>query len=278
MPYRRRYRPRSEEEPVTSKQTHLNFKYDLQDIKPWKCGEPYQHEVPRKSEDQPWEKCHKYVRKYDEDMIDAWRDEVEHLLIFAGLFSAIVTAFAVESYKDLQQDPGETTTQLLLQISQQLAGTNISAALNATPAFVPSSLAVRINVLYFLSLTFSLGAVMIGILCLQWLRQYNRDAALSHKDAIALRQMRYEGLLAWRVPEILSSLPVILQIALVLFFAGLLCLLWSLDHAVALLVTVSAGIAFFFLVVTTVSPSVQYMFARKDLHVPQCPYKSPQSW
>jgi hypothetical protein len=116
-------------------------------------------------------------------------------------------------------------------------------------------------------------------MCLQWLREYRRDVALPHKDAIALRQMRYEGLLAWRVPEILSALPVILQASLLLFFIGILDLLWSRNPTVAASVTVVVGIVMSFLAISTALPALQHALTKnRHLRVHQCPYKSPQSW
>lgn len=138
---------------------------------------------------------------------------------------------------------------------------------------------VRINILWFLSLTLSMATVLIGILCMQWLQEFGRDAARSHKDAIAIRQMRYEGLYQWKVPMILSLLPLLLQLSLVLFFAGVLELLWSRNRTVAIWITVVVGLVFLILILTTVLPALQSRFTKDPfLKVGQCPYKSPQSW
>ena len=169
----------------------------------------------------------------------------------------------------------------------QLSSTNSSTTNNplqplnlvVLPPFSVSSTNVRINVLWFTSLTLALTTVLIGILCLQWLREFQRDAALPHKEAVALRQMRYEGLIEWYVPEILNALPVLLQFALILFFAGLLDLLWSLNTPVAVCISTVVGIVMFFLAATTVLPALQHAITKNDhLRIPQCPYKSPQSW
>ena len=147
------------------------------------------------------------------------------------------------------------------------------------PSFSIQPSDVRINIAWFLSLTLALTTVLIGTLCLQWLREFQRDAALPHKDAVALRQMRYEGLLYWRVPEILSVLPILLQSSLIMFFVGLLDLLWNRNVVVAALVSAVIGIVMLFLVATTALPALQHAFTKdKHLRVHQCPYKSPQSW
>jgi hypothetical protein len=186
----------------------------------------------------------------------------------------------IESYKWLQEDSGDVSVRLLAFMATQLANstTPLPVAL-VQPPFSVSPSEVRINAVWFLSLTLALSTVLIGILCLQWLREYQRDAALSHKDAVALRQMRFEGLLYWRVPDILSVLPILLQSSLVLFFFGLLELLWTRNTIVAAFITAAVGVVMLFLAATTALPLLQYVFTSDPhLRVHQCPYKSPQSW
>ncbi|TFK33379.1 hypothetical protein BDQ12DRAFT_573757, partial [Crucibulum laeve] len=143
----------------------------------------------------------------------------------------------------------------------------------------PSASAVRINTFWFLSLTFSLATAIMGILCIQWLREYERDIKLSPKEYLALRQMLYEGLKKWHVPRILAALPLILEVALVFFFVGLLTLLWSVNHTVATVAGVFLSLALLFIIVTTVLPTLQILFPmEQNYRTPQCAYKSLQSW
>uniref|UniRef100_A0A8H7Y1Z1 DUF6535 domain-containing protein n=1 Tax=Psilocybe cubensis TaxID=181762 RepID=A0A8H7Y1Z1_PSICU len=182
----------------------------------------------------------------------------------AGLFSATVTSFTVESYQWLQQQPEDEMVQILSHMSAQLKNIQNSSAIPpyAVTQFSVSPSDVRINILWFSSLI-----------------EFGRDAARSHKDAIAIRQMRYEGLYKWKVPMILSLLPLLLQLSLVLFFAGVLELLWARNRAVAICITVVVGLVFLVLVLTTVLPALQSRFTMDPfLKVGQCPYKSPQSW
>lgn len=197
-----------------------------------------------------------------------------------------MTAFIIESYTWLQEDPSEKSTQLLAQISLQLSTlvpNNTSFNFAPPDEFVVTQTAIRINIFWFTSLTLSLTAVLVGILCKQWLREYQRYEGLPPKDAFPVRQMRYEGLVSWHVPKILSSLPLLLQAALVLFFAGILDLLWSLQSTVASVITAVVGISLLFLVTTSILPCLHYLshFSRLqsgDEPQPQCAYKSPQSW
>ncbi|EEB91570.1 hypothetical protein MPER_10048 [Moniliophthora perniciosa FA553] len=53
-------------------------------------------------------------------MVKSWKEYIHTLLVFAGLFSAVLTAFLIESYQWLLEDPADTTVALLTQISMQL--------------------------------------------------------------------------------------------------------------------------------------------------------------
>ncbi|PFH45568.1 hypothetical protein AMATHDRAFT_44063 [Amanita thiersii Skay4041] len=252
---------------------------------PWRCGEPLKHPLTKHSDD-PLGALHNRMINYDRYMCDIWKDEIEKLLIFAGLFSATVTAFSVESYKWLKEDSSETSAMLLRHISQQLSGTTdntmdpVPLSLDLTP-FSPTMQSIRINIFWFLSLILCLSSVLLGILCTQWTREYTRNIPLPPEHAIANRQLRYTGFFAWGVPGMISALPVILKTSVLLFFAGILDLLWSLHPIVAIFITVAIGLITSILVLTTIAPLAQciYLFCRRDPPgLSQCPYKSSQSW
>ena len=157
----------------------------------------------------------------------------------------------------------------------------VSSIVSELQHYTPPPYAIRVNVLWFLSLAFSLTTAIFGIPCAQWLGEYGRDTNIGHMETFAISQMRREGLKKWHVPTILSALSLFLQAALVLFFIGLLDFLWNLNNAtaVAIVISVFCAMAFFFLVVTTIMPAFQFLFcASYQLRVPQCPYKSPQAW
>ncbi|KAF9450744.1 hypothetical protein P691DRAFT_638662, partial [Macrolepiota fuliginosa MF-IS2] len=215
---------------------------------------------------------------------ESWRDEVDKLLIFAGLFSGVVTSFAIESYHSVTEDPAETTVILLRTIVHQLdnlSNPQPNARVDPNPR-VPgiSGSARRINAFWFLSLALSLSTVMAGILCLQWIREYGRNANVPHREDVALHYMRYEGMKKWHVFKVLSALPVLLITALLLFFAGFIEVLWEVDTVAAILVTIVVGIAFLFILMTTLLPTLQCLWicAFPGTDFSQCPYKSPQSW
>ncbi|KAF8882145.1 hypothetical protein BD779DRAFT_1473109 [Infundibulicybe gibba] len=270
----------------------------------WRSGEPFHHRLPGDKDGNHWKECKKKLDEFDQDFCAGWNGEIDSLLTFvhsavvkgvhayeqyffqAGLFSAVVTAFTTKSYKWLQPDPQGTSNQILLNISAQLAGRNATTL----PAFSPSAASIRINIFWFLSLTFSLTAGLLGILCKQWLRRYQRDASLSHEKGLALRQFRYDGLVQWKVLDILGGLPMLLEIGLMFFFLGLADFLQDLkmEVAIPIIILISAGIGF--LVITTSAPAFQYLVywgrrvywsqwcgVKQYVHPPIFAFKSPQS-
>jgi hypothetical protein len=104
----------------------------------------------------------------------------------AGLFSASLTAFIIESYKTLISDSGDFTVQLLSQISQQLAAAaNGSTFQTSTPAhFVPSASSLVCNALWFISLGLSLTCALIATLLEQWARDFLHKADMRSAPAI----------------------------------------------------------------------------------------------
>ncbi|TDL21512.1 hypothetical protein BD410DRAFT_701043, partial [Rickenella mellea] len=164
--------------------------------------------------------------KYDRDLVHNWRDDMDSLLIFAALFSASVTAFVIESYRSLIQDPTQVTVSILMQISQQLAnGTHTPAAV--LPAFSPQYGDIAVNILWFLSLAFSLTCALAAVLVRQWARQYLRfPRSLSTiTEQARARQYVFENMQWWKMDVVVEMIPALLHISLILFFIGLLLFL-----------------------------------------------------
>ncbi|EJD36684.1 hypothetical protein AURDEDRAFT_23862, partial [Auricularia subglabra TFB-10046 SS5] len=146
------------------------------------------------------------AEKHDTGMCVAYREQIDTLLVFAGLFSAVVTAFTVESYQWLHSDPGDVSVLLLAHIADILSPNQTALKLPPTSALSDSA-AACINTYWFVSLTLSLSAALVGILAKQWLREYERDVGRTDADALAIRQMKFKGLQRWRVNDIVLSVP-----------------------------------------------------------------------
>ncbi|KDQ13070.1 hypothetical protein BOTBODRAFT_76890, partial [Botryobasidium botryosum FD-172 SS1] len=115
-----------------------------------------------------WKETIKLAEKRDRVMIKGWNDCMDVLLIFAGLFSAVVTAFLIESYKRLGEDSASVTNALIRWQIGTSQGIPQSFNPLQPPTFEPSSNIVRVNCLWFSSLIISLGATVVTVLAKQW--------------------------------------------------------------------------------------------------------------
>ncbi|KAK1222793.1 hypothetical protein PQX77_014361 [Marasmius sp. AFHP31] len=249
-----------------------------------------------------WEVIMTEVTSLDEGLVGGWKEDIDTLLVFAGLFSAVVTAFTIESYQWLQEAPEDTSVALLRQISQQLNNTSVTEP----DEFKVTSSVVAINVLWFLSLIIALVDALFALLCKQWLREHRQHThTRTPSEALALRWLRKQSLEKWHVPTILASLPMLLELALFLFLAGLLELLRTRHPVPFSIATIVVAFAAIFYLGTTIIPAVDV--ARQALQVIEdvlnarkgpgghslpsfkfimklppmeyiCPYKSPQAW
>ncbi|KAF9050060.1 hypothetical protein BJ165DRAFT_1401868 [Panaeolus papilionaceus] len=251
---------------------------------PWTSHSTLNNPLPESGD--PLQKCVDLAMQYDEHLFRTWNAEIQNLLIFAGLFSGIVTAFAIEVGRDLKEEPAEATTFILAQLASHLMS-NVSSQLplqlpkDALDPFSISKQNLRYNLFIYISLILGLSTALVGILCLQWLREFDHHEHLSNADVLKLRQVKFEGLRKWRVPQVMSALPLLLQVALVCFFVGLIDWLSARDMRMAIGVGAVIGAAGLVLLATTVLPviySCLRCFRPASETAAECPYKSPQSW
>jgi hypothetical protein len=205
------------------------------------------------------------------------------IILPAGLILGIITAFTIESYKWLQEDPTQMGTELLQQVVMLLNDSATRGSASPPAPFSPENYQVLINQLWVLSLIIALTAVVIGTLCFQWLSAYRRADAkyTSSPDALALRQVRYEGLIGWGVPYIPAFLIMAVQATIVLFVIGLLDLLWHMNEQAALPVLIAGGLAGLvgaLLVLPVVLPTLLVFLPCRARKFPECPFKTPWSW
>ncbi|KAJ7175311.1 hypothetical protein C8R46DRAFT_891564, partial [Mycena filopes] len=187
------------------------------------------------------------AEKYDEGLVDSWKKDMEGLLIFvskfsmsqAALFSAILTAFIIESYKSLNSDPGDVTVQLLTQISQQMAAAADGKPFDISPppTFAPPASSIVCNAFWFISLGLSLACALIATLVQQWARDFLHKTKL--RSAPALRApifaYFYYGLKRFGMHQVVEVIPLLLHGSLVLFFAGLVAFLIPVNTALTVI-------------------------------------------
>ncbi|KAK0482551.1 hypothetical protein IW261DRAFT_1314934, partial [Armillaria novae-zelandiae] len=166
---------------------------------------------------------------HDANLLEEIRDNVDVLLVFAGLFSVIVATLAVRTSQNLQTDYAQVSASLLFELLLvQRAIANGSpvetipiSSLNPQTAFVPAATDVWVNGLWFTSLFLSLTTAVVGVLVKQWLHHYVVPPSGTPRERCFVRQYRYLGFKKWRVEDIVGVLPFLMHLALALFFIGL---------------------------------------------------------
>ncbi|KAF8269078.1 hypothetical protein EI94DRAFT_1447824, partial [Lactarius quietus] len=213
------------------------------------------------------------AEKQDTELTESWKSDTKGILVFTGLFSATVALFIIKSYKKLSPDPSERTNALLAQISQQMVnmsnGTPLTSVVveNSQP-FKPSASAVRVNVLWFLSLILSLNCALSATLMQQWARRYLELAqrrGASHRRG-RMRSYIFDGINRFGMARAVRTMPAILHVSVFLFFIGLVEFLFPIYTTVAY--TLGCIVVFALAYASlTVLPSI-YL---------NCPYATPLS-
>ncbi|KAK0505116.1 hypothetical protein EDD18DRAFT_325355 [Armillaria luteobubalina] len=208
---------------------------------------------------------------FDIEMMEGWRDGLDVLLVFAGLFSAVVTTFVAQTSQNLQVDYGQVTASLLIElISVQRFAANGSLVNDVPPSdltFRPSTYDSWVNGLWFTSLSLSLTTALFAVLTKQWIHQYMSVPSGTPRDKCRVRQFRYMGLQQWRVAFIIGLLPVLMSTSLAAFLVGLVLFIVPLRVQIASVVGAITIISFFAYLVANFLPIVY----------PSCPYKTPLS-
>ncbi|QRW11507.1 hypothetical protein RhiLY_10506 [Ceratobasidium sp. AG-Ba] len=188
--------------------------------------------------------------EYDQELVKGRHASLDVLLLFAALFSAILTTFLVESKNLLQADPADTSVALLLMIAQNQGVNNAPSV--EIPPFTPSRSALWINGLWFAALGLSLAAALITMLSKEWLTAYTASRPRPAHSHALIRQARLDGLDNWWALHIIALLPTLLHLALLLFALGLVVYLWTLEVVVAAVTGVVIALTLVFYFATTI--------------------------
>ena len=196
----------------------------------------------------------------------------------AGLFSAVLTAFVVDSKQNLKPSPADETvyylrqhSAILSQISVQLSSLAPQVVIPSAPpppfpSFSPLKSDIRVNVFWFMALAFSLLSALLAILVQQWVRNY-MHVFQRYGDPLKssrLRQYLYEGCERWKMPRVAEAVPGFLHVSLFLFFAGLGDALLNINRRVALATIVPIGISGILYTIAIFAPIIN----------PQSPYQN----
>ncbi|KAI0260445.1 hypothetical protein BC834DRAFT_900700 [Gloeopeniophorella convolvens] len=242
-------------------------------------GGPHQKDSARGGYSDPsakiWSVYLSQAEKFDKEQSESWTGDTEGILVFTGLFSATVAAFILVSYQDLQPNSSDATVLLLLQISQQLSalsnGTSfpVSSSIPGETDFKPSASSVRVNLLWFISLTLSLVCALLATLMQQWTRRYLQvaDRPYSPPKRARIRTFFAEGVDKFRLNTAVEALPVLLHASVVLFYIGLVDFLININHTIAFTLLAFVSVFAVSYVLLTILPLVHH----------SAPYQTPLS-
>jgi len=194
----------------------------------------------------------------------------------AGLFSAVLTAFIIDSKQNLTVNPQDQMVYylqqnvvLLDQISRQILSIAPQVPITAPlpfPSFKPLEIDIRVNVFFFMALIFSLAAALLAILIQQWVRDY-MQVFQRYSDPLKcarVRQYLHDGLERWHMPVVAKAVPGLLHVSLFLFLAGFCVFVLNINTTVGISTTVPIGISGLLYIFATFIPIIR----------PQSPYQN----
>ncbi|KAG8898080.1 hypothetical protein FRC00_003369 [Tulasnella sp. 408] len=215
------------------------------------------------------------AEEIDDDMVKGLKEQLDGILIFAGLFAGVNSAFLALTLPLLSADTADDISALLAQnnaiLIQVLTGRNDTvpaAAPLPSAGFSPSSDIFAINALFSLSMAFAIISSFLAVLGRQWLVYYRKRSGGGPEKQRWEQLKRFLGAERWQLEPILDDLlPSLLQIGLIIFCVSLLLYLRHLSPAISVIVGIPMyiGLAFFI--------GSAFCAARDKF----CPFQSPLS-
>ncbi|KAJ7853897.1 hypothetical protein B0H13DRAFT_2673544 [Mycena leptocephala] len=182
-----------------------------------------------------WNSYMKLTDEHDKEFQQKYSTDLDKALIFAGLFSAVSSAF-------------------IIQIQPQLMVSN------------PSTIILVAQCMLYISLLTTLLAALLAVLGKQWIMYYQAAGSRGTIEKRGLeRQRKLDGVVKWKFDALLQMFPLLLQLALLLFSTSLAIYLWTIHHSIVILVMVLTSFgfaAYFFLLLSAII-------------FPDCPFQTP---
>ncbi|KAI9512218.1 hypothetical protein F5148DRAFT_974030, partial [Russula earlei] len=196
------------------------------------------HDDPE-SDNNMWKMYMKEVDEINKPFMDAWKEDSNGIIVLAALFSAIVGAFIIESYKKLSPDSGDQTVALLTQISQQLAdfspnGSNVKPSVDQS--FSPGASILWVNGLWLMSLVLSVTSALHSTLMQSWARAYTQIPQLPMKLSQRARVTSFlsSGLIKYKITSVALTAHVLIHASVFLFFTGLVIFFFTIHKTMAI--------------------------------------------
>ncbi|KAH7923072.1 hypothetical protein BV22DRAFT_1016048, partial [Leucogyrophana mollusca] len=116
-----------------------------------------------------WATYKREAEDYDSDFLEKYKDDMDIVLIFSGLFSAVSSTFITSMQSSLSADPTATTNVLLMQLIRTANTTAFSGQNLDLPAWDgPGLTIIWVQSLIYASLSASLLAALGAVLGKQW--------------------------------------------------------------------------------------------------------------
>ncbi|KAJ7818480.1 hypothetical protein B0H14DRAFT_2246832, partial [Mycena olivaceomarginata] len=208
---------------------------------------------------------------YDKALVESWKSDMDGLLIFAGLFSASLTAFLIESYKTLSPDQGAMTIALLAQISRQLDTSLSNTSMTTTESLIYHPISCNASMQHSLvfSLGLSLSCALFATLVQQWARDFIQRTEMRPSPVTRARifSYLYFGMQRFGMHTIVGFIPLLLHLSLLLFFAGLVAFLRPINQVMVIVAALMLGLISAIYIWLTILPIIS-----SDV-----PYRTPLS-
>ena len=149
---------------------------------------------------------------------------------------------------DLDEDTG--TKLLRILVEQSTANQTVDP-----PPLEPTSSALAVSTLWFLSIISSLAATTWAMLCLEWCTFLTeRRQAEDYEEMAEKRQRRFEAVKRWRMHMVVAFIPFLLHTSLFLFLAGLWLRLRDVNRRLGLIVGIPSLVIVTSYVIVTLLP------------------------
>ncbi|KAI0312020.1 hypothetical protein OF83DRAFT_1148130 [Amylostereum chailletii] len=177
---------------------------------------------------------------FDKAFIEKWKNDLDGVLVFTGLFSAMVSGFFIDSWRSLKPDPETRMIHLLTNISAILtanASDNHSIIISSHPEhFTVSPRDLKANLFFMYSLFFSVTCALAATLLQRWVRMFEQDVTELPVPGSALgrrRALAFLGTQRFIMTAVAENMPLFLHISVFLFFIGFIEYLREIDELLA---------------------------------------------
>lgn len=220
--------------------------------------------------DQFWTIYEREAGYHVEEFLEKHKSDMDIVLIFSGLFSAVSTAFIVALQSELSPDEAQMTNALLKLLIHTLDNTTFNGQQPDLPQWNgPGATEIWIQCLMYASLSTSLIAALGAVLGKQWLGHFTRCGRGPIDIRGRLRQQKMDGLQTWHFSAVLEALPLLIQVSLLLFGIGLGASIWMQQPTIAapVVLTMAFGALFYGAIVVSciVSPTCPFQTATSTI-------------